>query len=297
MGVNHKPRTGRTLLQRLSSWFRPMLTLHVGASVLHFSDPRDFSFAIASRTAVPASRVSELLLHTPAQLTLDIENLGKLQQRIDGALACCRERDSGVCIASIAHIGVQVFSKDHDWRAIFAALLVEPRRPGWCLETALASYQQYLDARIQVCEMLRTLKQRQQFEKQGAEQRPEALETSAFSVADAPADTALQRLPQGEAVRLRLASGMVIPIKLARHQFALAHERQWTLIADDGQRFALREGVNSIGRSDDNDVPLGAGFRNVSRRHLLVETIGSDALELTDVSSYGTYIPPAAIAS
>lgn len=291
--------TSRTLLQRLRGFFARPLRLTVGASRLRFDMLQDFQFAIASRTAVPAARIGELLLRTERQLAEELDNLANLRSRIDEVLRDRRSRGLS-CAGAVTAIGVQIFSKDHDWRAIFAALLAAPHAHDPHIELALQTYQEYLGARSKVCDALLVLKHRQapMFAPQMAPGA--ALETSAFNADDylaASEDHPLRRLPQGEAVRLSLANGASIPIKLARHQFALAHERHWTLIADDGQRFALRDGINSIGRSDDNDVRLGAGFRNVSRRHLLARTLGNDALELTDVSSYGTYIPPAAIAS
>ncbi|MCB1746365.1 MAG: FHA domain-containing protein, partial [Gammaproteobacteria bacterium] len=69
------------------------------------------------------------------------------------------------------------------------------------------------------------------------------------------------------------------------------------LLADDGQRYTLQRGVNTIGRSRDNSVMVSSALRNISRKHLLVETVGQDAVMLTDLSSSGTFIPPTAIAS
>jgi len=96
---------------------------------------------------------------------------------------------------------------------------------------------------------------------------------------------------------LRLEHGREVTIALARHRFAIAHDRGWALIADGGQRYVLRDGVNSVGRGRDNSIAVDSTLRNVSRKHLLVEPVGKDALVLTDLSSTGTFIPQTAIAS
>ncbi len=245
-------------------------------------------------------RVGELQLRTEQQLSEEIDNLANLRSRF-GEILLDRRMQRQTCADALERIGVQVFSKDHDWRTIFMGLLASPQSLERHLELALATYQNYLSARSTICTAFMAQKRATaDIQSAAIVSAAPMLETGVFNADEYLAEVqehSLQRLPQGEAVCLRLADGAIIPIVLARHQFSLAHERDWTLIADDGQRFSLREGVNSIGRSQDNDIPLGAGFRNVSRHHLVARTLGKDALELTDVSSYGTYIPPAAIAS
>jgi hypothetical protein len=107
----------------------------------------------------------------------------------------------------------------------------------------------------------------------------------------------LRRLPQGEAVTIKLARGGAISLKLARHRFSLTHNRDWTLVADNGKTYTLHAGVNCVGRGRDNDVSLDADFRNVSRRHLLAQPLADDVIVLTDLSSHGTYVPPTGLAS
>ena len=127
----------------------------------------------------------------------------------------------------------------------------------------------------------------------GQAQRTQTLDISA--AAKTPA--AFRRLPQGKTVSFHLEPGQALTLTLARHAFVLAHEADWELVADDGQRYTLHDGVNTVGRSRDNSVRLSPSLRNVSRKHLLAHPLGDDEIALTDVSSSGTYVRPVALAS
>jgi predicted component of type VI protein secretion system len=63
------------------------------------------------------------------------------------------------------------------------------------------------------------------------------------------------------------------------------------------KRFLLQDGRNTVGRGHDNDIALDADFRNVSRRHMIIEPEDEFAILLTDLSSHGTYVPPENIES
>jgi hypothetical protein len=264
--------------------------------MLRFDGVRDFGFAIGSRTAVPAARVGVLLTRPAGELPAEEENLHQLELRLQGVAEDFDARGLS-CVDTLRGIGTQVFSKDHEWRAIFGALIQAGTAFDRYARIAVARYLDYLAARRQILRALLVVA------RPATRARPAAgadHATAAFptGVLDAlERDPALHRLPQGESVVLRVASGRTLSIKLARYDFALEHGRQWALVADDGRRYLLRDGVNSVGRSRDNDVALDAVFRNVSRKHLLAQPLETDAIVLTDLSSSGTFIPPAAIAS
>lgn len=290
----------RASLTRLFTLFARPLCLTVNNTELKFVRQTDLAFALAGRTAVPAERVNELMGRGREQVEAELDNLLSIETRLSNILAD-QVAHIGSCADGVAGIGVKAFSSDHDWRSIIASLLVTKDGRERYLPMALAVYQKYVLARQTMCRVIPDLGTAGQTQSKAALTPLTAAQTAIFDADDYigqhATEDSMRRLPPGETVRLVLPDGAVIPIKLARHQFVLTHGRQWTLTADNGQRFALSDGFNSIGRSHDNDVSLGASFRNVSRKHLLVQTLGNDAVELTDVSSFGTYIPPTAIAS
>jgi len=289
--------------KRLSGWLFPHrhgtsrpgpLRVQVGDQTLSFKNLREFDFCLAGRTGVPPLRVFELMDRSAAELANESTQLRQYEARLAGIIEDF-DRHGLSCTEALARLGATSVSKDFEWRALMTALISQQRAADPYLRVALARYLQYVGARQEVLRSLYDSKTgADRCELDAGEQVPaHARATVCFEAKSAvalSANTNLQRLPQGEPVTLELAPGASLALKLARHDFALTHAREWELIADDGQRFVLREGVNSVGRARDNDIALGAGFRNVSRRHLLAQPLGRDAIALTDLSSYGTYI-------
>lgn len=307
--VNTRPIEPTTsLIQRLRarlSW-RPwrregVLELCLGDDRLRYRSCREFGFAMASRNAVPALRTDELLRRPLDELRAEITTLRTLENQLEGVLED-GERLGIPVTSTLRALGVRMFSKDHDWRAVFRALLtLAPAREPY-VRVALRHYLDYLAARREVIGLVVGLRA-------AHEQRAEAV-TADASFAPDRATVAfdaraveltptkpMRRLPQGEAVRLRLECGREVDIRLARHTFSLAHGSDWTLRDGSGRHYRLREGVNSVGRSRDNDISLDAKLHNVSRRHLLAQPVGPDEIELVDLSSAGTWIPETALAS
>jgi len=277
---------------------RRVIELPWGASKLCFEDLRDFEFALGARTGVLPARLHELMQRSLTELQTELQGIRNLDQRI-GAIV---KPDADVtlpCGPAIAHLGVGVFSKDFEWRALFANLIELPAGSDRFLRSALGKYQQYLAARLSTVRLIMDMKALSAGASENAEDA-HSTATMMFASDGVPRPfnrDELRRLPQGEAVTLRLARGSAISLKLARHQFSLTHNRDWTLIADNGKTYTLHEGVNCVGRGRDNDVSLDPDFRNVSRKHLLAQPLADDVIVLTDISSHGTYVPPTALAS
>ena len=198
------------------------------------------------------------------------------------------------CGPAIAHLGIDIFSKDFDWRSLFARLVQLPSDCDDFIRVALIKYLQYLKARRS--SVLLAMATKAPMSIAGGHIQAPQMRTSSAAMYPFEQDE-LRRLPPGEAVTLHLARGSVISLKLAKHAFSLAHNREWTLIAADGKSYPLHAGINCVGRSRDNDVALDADFRNVSRQHLLAQPLADDAIVLTDISAHGTYVPPTALAS
>ena len=297
----HAIRALTSLLPRFVArrQLRP-IELPWGSDTLHFSDVADFEFALGARTGVLPARLHELMQRSGAELEAELHGIGNLDQRIGGIIDA-KDGLGQLCGPAIAHLGVSVFSKDYEWRGMFARLLELPPDCDHFLRAALIQYRHYLSARLSTVQLVTGMKA-------SAAGGNAALDDSAGHAKATMMFTAdgglhpfsrdeLRRLPQGEAVSLRLARGSAISLKLARHQFSLTHNRDWILVADNGKTYTLHAGVNCVGRGRDNDVSLDADFRNVSRKHLLAQPLEDDVILLTDISSHGTYVPPTALAS
>ena len=259
---------------------------------LNFRGLRDFEFCLAPRTAVPSLRFSELFQRADTELQAEAVNMRTLERQLRGILG--DDGQHGIsCTATLARLGVRMISKDHDWRAIFIELVESRRVDDAYTRVALAAYLSYLNARYDVIHMLLALK-RDAFAEAFTPDKSTVIVAADEPLTGSP-DSALRRLPQGEAVTVRLENGEDITIRLAKHRFSLSHRHGWSLRADDGKHYTLRQGVNSVGRSRENDVAVDAHLANVSRKHLLAQPLRADAIVLTDISSYGTYIPPGVV--
>ncbi len=272
------------------------LELPWGTDKLRFSQLADFEFALGARTGVLPARLHELMRRSAAELDAELHGIRNLDQRITDILEA-NQAQSVPCGPAVAQLGVAVFSKDFEWRSLFAHLVELPANDDAYVRAALRKYQQYLHARLTTVRLV--------VDMQGSMLEPGMDDADAKATVMFTADgemrefsrDELRRLPQGEAVTLRLAPGSAISLKLARHQFSLTHNREWALVADNGKTYPLHEGVNCVGRGRDNDISLDADFRNVSRKHLLAQPLADDVILLTDISSHGTYVPPKALAS
>jgi hypothetical protein len=278
------------MLERLAA--RRRLRLRLDEREHLYTSLAEFDFAVSSRTAVPALRLAELMHRPAAELVAESDTLRTLELKLTGIIEDRLEHGISIA-ATLRQTGVMMFSKDHGWRAIFTSLLETARGHEDYLRVALTRYVDYLAARRDTLRTLVALRAADT----AAEARTTVFEAPPPAVSETAITEPMRRLPHGRAVMLRLEEGREIAIRLARHSFALAHGRDWALVTDDGQRYTLRRGINTIGRSRENDVKVNSTLRNISRRHLLLETVGPDAVMVTDLSSSGTFIPPAAIAS
>ncbi|MEQ8496568.1 MAG: FHA domain-containing protein [Gammaproteobacteria bacterium] len=273
-----------------------LLHLTLGDVTYRFATLADLDFALAARTSVPAERLRQLYASDIPALEADSIKLRTLVLQLDGIL---EDLDAhGIAVSrSLQRTGVGMISKDHEWRAIFGQLQQHEDQGAGYARLVLVRYLEFLAERREMLDAV--LAQKRACAAQRARTTgPDA--ATIVTTAPATASTArpaLSRLPHGRAVVLELAAGRQIEIALARHRFALSHERDWTLVTADGQRFVLQPGLNSVGRSRENTVPVDDTLRNVSRTHLLAEPLGPDRIALTDLSSSGTFVAATAIAS
>lgn len=281
-----------SMLAAIKQFFRGSLKLRLEGCDYRFASSEALTFALAPRSGVPADRLQLLYRQNEAELNSEAVRLRETEARFCQILDDSRRAGGRALHQSLPEYEPAV-SKDHGWREVFSALLGLGRRGETWLQAALPAYLHYLDERRQVIGSLLVLAANVRAAGAGSELRTQTVDAAAAS------DNAREftRLPQGKTVSFRLARGQSLPLSLARHTFQLAHESGWELIADDGQRYTLREGINSVGRSRENTVRINAGLRNISRKHLLAHPLGDDEIALTDVSSSGTYVRPVALAS
>ena len=233
-----------------NKWSQKGLRLTLNGQTLVFKSLDDFSFAIESRTCVPSVRFEELLNQEPADLWHEADSIKSVEKNLVDILedALC---DASVCGPAIRGLGLQIFSKDHDWRLIVEALNELSDEFDGYKRLALIKYMQYLGARQEILRLIFAIKN-----KGGAHDHatPDddddiaALETVLFDRSELedhePAPRTLQRLPQGEAIKIYALPGHPVEVMLAKHLFKLINDNGWALCDTHGRRYPLSDRQN-----------------------------------------------------
>ncbi len=272
------------------------LKFEINGRTVSFATLDDFAFSLSGRTQIAASSVTNLMQRTPNELRREATNIRHVERCFVDLLADAL-KDPDAVGELLAGIDNSLLSEDNEWRAIMTALLDES--PGFdeYKHLALVKYMQYLAARRDIVKSIYA--QRFGGQEPLAAQEP-AVNGGAKSTLiideDYEPDTEsahirFTRLPRGETVTVRTPSNGELSIILSRHKFQLFAADTPRLTDDNGMNYPLKSGVNVIGRHPGNDVVIGGGYRDVSRKHLLVDTSDCDNLGLTDLSAHGTFLP------
>jgi hypothetical protein len=185
------------------------------------------------------------------------------------------------------------FSADHDWRLTMETLKSLPSRLDVYKRVA-AKYLQYVGGRRAPTgfndgavedSVVRTWTA----DSATLEQTGPQVEFRS-SAASSTGNESYQRIPKGETLEFEIAAGASIDLKLASHKFSLIAANPFRLADQSGVTWRLDGHVTLVGRGQSCDVVIDSELLDVSRCHLIIETVGDQAVQLTDLSSHGTFI-------
>ena len=283
--------------------FTRSLALQVGSRTVTFSTLTDFEFSLSSRTEVPASKVAQLVGLPPDELEREAHRIRQVERHFVDVLARSLQGPGSIG-GLLRELDPKLFSQDHEWRAIVAGVNKQDEGFDDFKKLALIKYMQYLSSRQEV---LKSLYSNKTLFERGGGQKTEAdsdsgpaadsalRETSIFDmrpsdgVADVP--DAEQRLPKGETVSILLPAVGEVDVLLSRHRFKLVAGDPICFVDGRGMTCYLRAGQNVVGRDVKNEIVVNAAYRDVSRKHVIMEPTGVGAVRLTDLSSHGTFVP------
>jgi len=198
-------------------------------------------------------------------------------------------------------IPIASFSKDYGWRSIMASLQKADAGSSPMIKdfrhTALVKYMQYLAARQQILKEFRALKKR-------GKQLPQGLDLLAREGSGAQEQAeqeraerkraenrGFERLPKGEPISLEIEEGQEVNMILSKHKCRIVMDRQPKFVGLSAEPILLEPGRTAIGRDTANDIVADNSCRDISRLHLVVEYRPRKNIQLTDLSSHGTYLP------
>ena len=274
---------------------------------MRFSTPEEFEFSLAGRTSVPSQKISSLMKRSPHELKAEAATIDELEQRLQTMLA--RIEDASINRAMMS-LDPAVFSHDHDWRGIITGLNECGEEYREFKVIALKMYMQYLHSRKVLLKDIYAERRAHAIQDNEGKDTPVAAGGDNLGATSSPDGTlsgtvsdvslpgskkrnlepVIRRLPKGEPVVIPILAGEDIEIRLSKHKFRLTGNDGLALVDPKGQHYPLARGRNMIGRDTECDISLNPSLKDISRRHLIIENPGDDQLQLTDLSTYGTFV-------
>ncbi|NKC11324.1 MAG: FHA domain-containing protein [Gammaproteobacteria bacterium] len=258
---------------------------------LIFTSLTDFEFCLDARTEVPARKVTELLQRPIERLREEARSIRAVERRFTDVLANAIDDHTSLSV-QMRQLDKHLFSQDFRWRSIMEAVNGLPHEEHLFRRTAMVRYLQYLRSRQEAL--------RNAYEQRHHSDAPEEApahgasamrETAIFDVSVPPASglgEGLVVLPPGETVKIKLPTD-TLELWLSRHRFELVPGNPFKLCDDADVSLPLRSGRSVIGRDVNGDVVIDPAYRDVSRRHLILD-ISGEWVQLTDLSSHGTKV-------
>ena len=291
----------------LNHLFAKPLELTIADQTLKFSSIADFEFCMNGRTSVPSKKITQMVKFSIKQFKQEARTIKDIEKMFVSILSRSIEEPNSINRA-LKELDSTIFSNDFGWRSIIAALNEGGDEFNPFRRIALVKYMQYLSSRQEIIKYLYSEKQKTSNEPAAStpSEKEEAvdfkdtliLENTLFEPAPGDAkNKGFERMPKGEAVVITLAPGQEVDLLLSKLSCKLSAKNGIQFIDQKGTNHELLKGRNVIGRDSVSTVQIDAGLRDVSRLHLIIENLGENSLQLTDMSSHGTYISPECLES
>jgi len=286
----------------LDKLFAKPMELTLGEQTYSFLSIADFEFCMSGRTSVPSLKITDLVKCTTKQLQTEAHTIKDIEKRFVAILSRSIEDPPSIS-RSLKELDTSIFSQDHGWRNIIGALNEGGDEYNPFRRVALVKYMQYLSSRQDIIKYLYSEKKKPTGDlqddsggKQEGDQFKDTLifENTLFNPNDDDSNSGeFERMPKGESVITTLKHNERIIVMLSKHKCEIEANGQVFFIDQAGRKHVLDKGRNVIGRDTSGTVIIDSGLRDVSRMHLVIENLGDNSLQLTDLSSHGTYIPSA----
>lgn len=265
------------------------LTLRVGEDFFAFNSPKELEFALSGRTGLPAAKVMELMDATDSTLVEESRAMRRTEERICSVIANAEHDDQDTAQLFEAQQLCDVYW-DNGWRAIMNALsgldaAADPYR-----RVGLEKYLQFLVNRREVVQKIYASRH-PDFPDAGEEPMARALVDLTTHLPEPSYELQFERLPKGEPIEIQFAENQTLTLLLAKHKFNIVRADDFRFVDDSGSEARLGEGKNIVGRDETSDIIVDEEYRDVSRKHLIVETEQTGLVRLTDISSMGTCVP------
>lgn len=282
----------------LNKFFTKPLELKIGEQNYKFCSVADFEFCVGGRTAVPSKKITEMVKFSTEQLKKEARTIKEIEKRFVSILSRSIEDTESINVA-IRELDPLIFSQDHGWRNIISALNEGGDEFNAFRRIALVKYMQYLSARQEIIKYLYSEKKKYLKEPDTEEASAGTfkdtliLENTIFEpAADQHKGNEYERMPKGEPVTIILTGNKEIDLVLSKHPCKLvAANNKLEFVDQKGRIFEITKGRNVIGRDTVSTIVMEPSLRDISRLHLVIEKFDDNTIQITDLSSHGTFIP------
>ncbi len=275
--------------------------LNISGQPIVFNSVEEFEFALNGRTSIPAKKISDIVHLSVEQLNDESITIKNVESYFVSMVADYMQDPQSID-ETLRETESLVFSQDHNWRDIFAALnnanssLVEFKH------LAIIKYLQYLSARQDLIHYLYSEK---------TKLPPQTITDSMtiesnifYETADLNSSTLdmvralhghklnsnMERLPKGEKILIDIITKDHIDIVLSKYKCKLVKRDNMLFIDQDNNEYVLNLGKNIIGRDPICSIILDRQLRDISRVHMVIVLKENDTIEITDLSSHGTFL-------
>ena len=272
----------------LTRLFSRGLQLSIGSQRLELASAAELDVVLRARTGLSAARIAGHPQNCLAALQ-------RVQECVAAALDAVADGDGAAFLQSEV---IAELPDDQEWRDILAGLQRLGAEAAAYRVAALRRFDEYLATGQDLLISLRGAREPRAAQavadddgEPGSSRRQKLLFDTHLVLGGEPLREELVRLPKGETVAIPMHPHQSLAIMLARYRFWLVSGEPALLVDDTGHDLKIAGARAVVGRSSAADVAVDGGYRAVSRRHLLVEREADGSLNLTDLSSLGTFVP------
>lgn len=258
---------------------------------LRLQSVADYARQLGPCTRLPSERLEDFLGWSEHSIRREAEAVSRVLKRF--AEAVVQSMDAPQRLDDfLTQLDLKTISRDHDWRAIFAAIRdYHDAHSAEFKRTTLIKYLQYLSFRKRMLEYIHTRKANlAETAELASSELTQALVRDDGTPPVTPGDGGFQRMPMGESVPVQLGSEEVLELVLGRNLFELVGGAHPYLVDENGVTCFVRKGRNVVGRHPESDICVDGNFCNVSRAHLILDWDGGRRFVLMDLSSRGSWV-------
>lgn len=269
-----------------------------------FSSPAALAAWLRSRSRPSESRLLDAAALSAGDLRGMLDGL-RDQVAVLADMRALAQTDGDVFLARLHSMNPRTVTQDQGWRELLLqAVDWEPAAIGYVV-ALVDGYLVYLREQLVRLERIVALRHgpKRRWDEISLDMRQEVsgdFEKRQLNAAMARLRDGFARVPQEQTIQVKVHPGDVIRLLLGHHDFDLLVRHQGVSELLDIQeiqarrryrrRYRMVAGRYLIGRDAAADLQIDKEYRDVSRRHLALNTSHEGQIEFTDLSSQGTFI-------